>query len=283
MDPETLLSEHFQARPQTTLYHYTTAAGFYAIVTDKAIRATQIQYLNDSSEFVHGLTLAKETCRSFLRQAHPEDRMSFLTDLLQSLESWEDGANTFVFSFSEVGDSLPQWRAYCSHGGHSLGFDPELVFQLGQKGGWNLLRCVYDIRTQERLFEALVTTAIRGFDSHKAAQASSMLDSLSVRFQFDVFRLAASMKHGAFAEEREWRLIGGPFAPGPASCWYVRGALLVPGHKLRVSDLAFVEIVTGPHNDQRLACGSIWAFCGAHNVTLNSHTPSHIPYRPAYG
>jgi len=281
MDPESLLLQHFKMRPRTTLYHYTTAAGIYGIVTDKALRATQLQYLNDSSEFMHGLAIARETCRYFLREAHPEDRIAFLKDLLQSLDSWDTGARTFVFSFTEEGDSLAQWRAYCSQGGHSLGFDPELVFSLGQKGGWSLLPCVYDVSKQERLFEDLVRRTMHEFDAHKALVHSKDTPQLyAIRFQYDAFRLAASMKNAAFAEEKEWRLIGGPFPPGPASCWYVRGTLLVPGHKLKVDALAFVEIITGPSRDQRLAYDPLFGFCGWHGVEVRSHKSSHIPFRP---
>src|ERR1041385_7107441 len=49
------------AEPQlpALLYHYTTAGGFAGIVETGEVRGTNFNFLNDSTEMVYGISLAK--------------------------------------------------------------------------------------------------------------------------------------------------------------------------------------------------------------------------------
>jgi hypothetical protein len=49
------------------LYHYTSQAGFLGILRDKAVRATDIRYLNDAREYEHAIAVAVDIIEDELR------------------------------------------------------------------------------------------------------------------------------------------------------------------------------------------------------------------------
>jgi hypothetical protein len=50
------------------LYHYTTQFGIIGIVESSSVWATHALYLNDSSEFSHGLSFAKSVAGSIFME-----------------------------------------------------------------------------------------------------------------------------------------------------------------------------------------------------------------------
>ncbi len=57
----------------TILYHFTNQQGLLGIVENKEIWATQIQYLNDTSEYRYTLELAQRELEENLHKAVQED------------------------------------------------------------------------------------------------------------------------------------------------------------------------------------------------------------------
>lgn len=133
-----------------SVYHYTSAEGLLGIVGSGQLRATDLRYLNDTSELHYGLT---EMLRAY--EATSQASKQTFTDQLAELYRIEDWqpigelglsafvnlpqerfgpvANAIVNSLEESiiigvacfcgeGDLLSQWRGY-GIGGYALGFD----------------------------------------------------------------------------------------------------------------------------------------------------------------
>ena len=183
------------------LYHYTTLGSAEKIIRSCELWATNIYYLNDVSEFGHGVDLM----RSIWREVSSMDHRS--KDFLDAIE-WptrRPDLNVFVVSFSEIGDLLSQWRSYCSaNRGISLGFLASDLQKQGTLHGFNLVQCNYDVNHQR----AVIATLVKEWT---ATYADALINGdpadVIQRFAKEFAHVAASFKHGSFAEEREWRLV----------------------------------------------------------------------------
>src|SRR3990167_436144 len=92
--------------PEKPIFHYTSLKGLYGIVTSESIRAAHYLFLNDSTEYTYGITLAKRRLKNFIE----EDSRKFCCKLSNDeIRGIEDRANyiesvpVFVSSFYEDG------------------------------------------------------------------------------------------------------------------------------------------------------------------------------------
>jgi hypothetical protein len=239
------VNEHISKPIPTTLWHYTSYAGFQRIVTSKVIWATEYRFLNDREEFLHAKKLAERLVQKepeFVGQKFPARAM---------LEKAVDGAfNTghlkesrlrlMVASFSEEGDQLSQWRGYADNSrGLSIGFDlrdlrppPEAdtavtfapcIYRDSEKCA--LLKAVFaDYRNRlESWWNSIMDMARKSHPqsgagdmshafgqrlvSEHAAELTQVIDHAFANLQFDMLRTAPLLKDEGFLEEREWRLV----------------------------------------------------------------------------
>lgn len=121
----------------------------------------------------------------------------------------------FVACFCESSDLLSQWRAYAAKGtGYCLGFktDDVLLPKSCANHVVSFQKVEYDVRQQETLLrqrlDALLQVASPLFS--KVNLDASTADSLR-QFSAPVIGalcgLLTSLKHPAFAEEKEWRIV----------------------------------------------------------------------------
>jgi len=205
----------FQDSPGATLFHYTSYAAALEIVRGHSLWASEIRYLNDSSELRNALNIIGWAA---IKRApkHSGDEAQMLRDFVR----WCEGAASsdrcvFVASLTQHGNLLSQWRAYSGDAGHgvSLTFDPQSLEALAVQQGFRLGRCIYERVEQERLAEIVVDHLLEQFAQfdwqtnkpagHESVQFYPLFDA---QFQ-DVLQLAALLKHEAFFEEAEWRLV----------------------------------------------------------------------------
>ncbi len=116
----------------------------------------------------------------------------------------------FVVSLTENWDGLSQWRGYCEPGdGYAVGFRTESLRQLVVEAGWELARCDYGRSTEGQIQTHL-------FDLYNEygqgrRQSSDSPSERAVEFLAEqLLPLAPVMKHAAFSDENEWRLISPP-------------------------------------------------------------------------
>ncbi|HEY5331777.1 MAG TPA: DUF2971 domain-containing protein [Acidobacteriaceae bacterium] len=202
------LDRFIMERPSGCLYHYTGAAGVIGILESRDLWATDYRHLNDRQEYRLGARLLKE-----------EIAASRLTEKQRKTFEWlaaETQSGCFVLSFSERGDQLSQWRAYCPGGaGYALGFgqDSGLFSVQAKQHSFNLVRCEYDPGKQRQLCKYLVDSFIDGMATKQSwwpgGDVPSRVKSFLERYQWNLALalVMSALKHRGFKEEKEWRLV----------------------------------------------------------------------------
>lgn len=282
-------------RPETLVWHYTSAEGFENIVRSNTLWATQMSGLNDVSELAFGCDNVANACEQF---AQSGERSIGDQEWLRSVRAWfvpEDARDlVFVTSASLVDDSLNQWMHYGASG-YSIGIDPQV--ELGYRNpngsvapsepglthaaGWTNVRYGDD--------SALVGDAI------KAMLAARNSDDVTWNewSQLSVLRtLAASQKHPAFADERESRYIVSMPLDSQARMYrtsragrlvaYVHLAALTPdsNHGSDSIRLPIREVKIGPPTTRQMEEKTVQRFLADHGYTNVKVSVSEIPYRP---
>lgn len=260
--------------PEVSLYHYTSLEGLLGITSDKTLRATHIAHLNDSNE----LTLAVELLEGAVKQRlldpdlSPEDRkcLSQLSDWLSHRFLLEH--LVFTCSFTEAGNLLSQWRAYCPpSAGVSLGFDPQELLAAADAQGFQLVKYIYDRASQNSIVTAWLDLVLATKDD-KEDPPSKSHPSQSYHLHFrnheEMFlQIAARMKHPGFSEEQEWRLISkiGRSLRDPKLRFRAGKTRLIPYIDFvppltEVQTLSLSHIYIGPAQDHNISFSAIAAF-----------------------
>jgi hypothetical protein len=200
------------------LYHYCTVEVFHAIVTSGAVRLSSVRHSNDEAE---GSMLRESIRRHAVATGCDLETEQAFVDCAIELEGQFDG---LALCLSENGDQLSQWRGYANDGrGIALGLDKRKLEALADASeeddgelGLRLYRAVYkpaehDIVTQE-LFR---TIREHGIPQKRIEDASGELLELRQRrnalqallLSLTAYDTVYSLKHEAFSEEQEWRLL----------------------------------------------------------------------------
>jgi len=189
--------------PGGLLWHYTNAQGFYGITTQKELWATHVEYLNDRTEGVHAAVLLE----ALLKRVFP-------TQAAARAALTGRRADAFVFAMSERGDRLDNWRVYANGGrGYALGFGRKSVAKVPNA---ILQQCEYidpalPLESQDFAIRAAIDARadVWALISESGDKADPRRVERQVRSWVDaaVSKLGPALKHIAFAEEREHRLV----------------------------------------------------------------------------
>jgi len=125
---------------------------------------------------------------------------------------------TFVASWSENGNLLSQWRAYCPQGGYALGVHAGALESAARSQGFELVPCIYKADEQLAIARAFVAHVVARIQEaeieemrnpHQGSQLGSKgYQAVAHYIRSDYFGwIAPVFKHEGFGEEREWRLI----------------------------------------------------------------------------
>jgi hypothetical protein len=285
--------------PPPILYHYTSMQGLLSIVEKGRIWATHIRYLNDSSEIMtmwNGVLRRLEHRRDCAKSDEDAQRASEIIKAAHGRRS----LNEFVASFSEKGDDLSQWRAYCPAGsGVSIGFNSKAL-----RSQW-----VADPDGGKPSFVGAQLFKVRYLDEEKdSSDLDSAIDSLLqlsskleavMGFAGPLSRdgtivawlsvIAPSYKHAAFRGESEWRLVlSKPHKPMPGQRFRAGKSTVIPYIEVELNrdtdfkvpeDYMICEVRVGPTPSLDLsvnAIKSVFSSNGHPQVRVESST---IPYR----
>jgi len=202
------------------VYHYTDAYGLLGIVKSGQLWASDYRYMNDSEELRYVFRLAADVAGELV--ASGEHDAPVAQAFLEAAASGPDPfADTpfYLVCFSADGDSLSQWRAY----GGSQGFCLELPGDIsqplfvqvpgrqGQMYGLSLLEVIYDEARQRRyvrdLLELILKEVCPAPVLAEYPTAALAVTGFMPFYLGQLERAAHHFKHGAFSDEREWRLI----------------------------------------------------------------------------
>jgi hypothetical protein len=262
--------------PDRIVYHYTSQKGLIGILTTKKIWATSIRYLNDSMEFLYTLNIMKDQIDSRLRSNEPPRIHKILDQLKSQLEAITN-INVCVACFSDNGDLLSQWRGYCPDGGgFAIGFDSFSLQRIAARQDFDIGACIYDLVEQQLGVAEYVEYSVERAripspeeDDKKRADA----------FLAGLVYLAATLKHPAFEEEREVRLVSKPKPIDSAGMKTREGSVLIPYFEFNLdAPVRISEIVVGPNTNMDLAMNSVRAFLKSADLDA-AVKESRIPYR----
>ncbi len=257
---------------QKMLYHYTTFHAFRKIMESQTLRATHCSELNDWSEVRMGVSVVLRSLQANASVIQ-QDTMKVL---LTSLDEFKKGQKApFVFSLSENGDVLGQWRAYSRGGGIAIGFirdkiethfrdvnEQRVVLDSDSTGPlvgnlsvpWRLMQCQYcTLETTIDISELVAhTDELVHIQSSKNKDAVAQVANIICggRVRAAVEQLCCRIKHSAYQEEREWR------------CFFVseddnRLPIELDERNRRFVEIKFDpgdvigEVVISPHGDKR--------------------------------
>jgi hypothetical protein len=260
-----------------SLYHYTSIHGVEGILNTNSIWATQLHFMNDSTEWLYALDLVRKNIRGRIKQR--EDRywlqvIALISDLLKNIEK----IDLYVCSFSEVSDQLSQWRAY---GGYEISFDVSLLRVLLLRNMFQLQPCIYDFEEQQRIVNGFVEPIINGIgtiaddDSLQVAGRDTLIKLFN-----RLASVAPVLKHPDFKEEKEWRAFGFLEADDPRLHYHIRGSVIVPHCSLELkvptAPSPITDIKIGPHPHQSLAVQGLKALTRLSQIGV---TASSTPFR----
>ncbi len=286
------IEDYFSSEPDQILYHYTGIDALVGMTATKSLWASNIYYLNDSKEIVHACDILENVLKLHFDTG---DAQSSEAEFLRQFRDWvniiKDAMfNIFVFSLSEVRSLLSQWRSYTPHGkGVSIGFSPIQLRNLSQSAGLRIAKCVYEISQQEELLKSLIDKLLITFrqefqniDTSQAPPSQSYHPFLE-RFRGDVLQVLAIIKHEAFKEEVEWRLISPhlPIYDTKSTIKYREGtAMLVPYIELPLGESKplFDWVTLGPSPNKDLSMMSLSMFL-VNQQLCNKIDSCKIPYR----
>lgn len=155
-----------------------------------------------------------------------------------------------------------------------------------EKPGFRIAKCLYRNDEHEELLGSLLEKMLITFrqrlpalDTSKA-DASQKYHGFLELFRADILQVLAIVKHSAFSEEREWRIIS-PYFPNytVADVKFREGAsMLLPYTKLGLPKEGnlFEEVILGPSQDVNLSSSALSAFLSNRRVcnrTVNSQIP----------
>ena len=291
ISPRELAARHlFMVEPPELLFHYTTLAGGYGILSSDAIWMTKVRYLNDTSELEIGISTFKLLLEELLRAAGPADEHELFEAVHSGLGSVA-ASNICVASFCEHGDLLSQWRWYGEGGrGLSIGVSSSVLRGLA-RGAINLWKCVYDAHAHRELLEAMIERLLAAYRVERE-RTGSPLDAegrhnLVQRFFASFLQIAPIIKNPNFAEEREWRLVTLPVDLDDDAY----GVSMTSGDRIiQRYELTFPRdpdgwcrtidtVVVAPTKDPELIGEAISLLCRKRRIACRKIAYSAIPFR----
>lgn len=263
-----------------TLSHYTSISGLMGIITTNRLWASNASFLNDRTELLHALSVARIAIQKLSSSQTLEQWASTLDEVVTELEG---GAipETYVACFSDNPDNLSQWRGYSGpEQGVSIAFDRRRLDQRLRQDQAKLYRVTYAKDTTPSKLRDALSGELVGL-----AVLSDLSETTSDRRYAEVFKRVSSLlpkfKHYGFRDEREWRYV---VQQTSATCdLKFRAGLnrVVPYIEIGVEPgpLPIVSVTVGPGSDQALTAQSLSAFLRCRGYSEVDVLQSDIPFR----
>lgn len=275
------IKNFFETKPEEVLFHYTTQQGLIGIIQNKSLWATKIQYLNDAKEMSLTAELVKSRLHKLMKP-HWDANNPKYDKIISSLRSVES-INIFVFSLSEKGDLLSQWRAYSQNGiGYSIGFEYDLLENIMKSNHFKLAKCIYDINIQYKIIDEIINEFMSSFSTMEETPklGPNSIDEITNRFSNRILQIAPMLKDKSFEEEQEWRLISEPKSVKDDKMRYREGkSMVIPYFELEIpGSFNKLTIFVGPNPHMELSLSSVSSILSSMDWKYTVYT-SGTPFR----
>jgi hypothetical protein len=246
-------------RPPRTLYHYTSAQVFRSIIENGTVWASDVRYMNDSSEVAYAASFFKQAISEAAHSLEDDDEQELLARIGRTFNLVEM-ARVFAFCCSEDPDSIPQWVAYgARRGGFALGLElggPLAVSTVDRNSTTarvaSLLKVEYDPGRHREVATAIVSLLLPMYraacENLRKPLRTFVKAEICQATRDALFPILISFKQPGFRHEREWR-VALALDRREASKFDVRPMGLVPYVPLKLTHFAGVlplrELIQG--------------------------------------
>lgn len=287
------------------LFHYTHADVPASILRTAELWGTHYAEMNDASEVIHLLELAREHHADRIADFGPIDGMLHYNTVSEAVTAslWatfnithDHGKAPYIISLSRLDDDIQQWLAYADGSrGACVGLDmTKIMFLL--KGGTRLgnlgskvqlLPVIYEEPEKESLHKIIVERAMQCLRvaytvNEDDATRGLLIRTTAASIQAALWFYGTLTKHRGFRSEREWRLvIHGPDKL-PAE-WGGEVGLrfeIIDGRRrclLGVNREAVFGVQAGPHARESDVFGGIHREHGERVAMPRSEIPFRLP------
>jgi hypothetical protein len=280
--------------PSSPLYHYTTGTGLIEIIKSGELWSTQLNCLNDASEFLYPIGSVLSRAQAKLSSAIPPEVKLLLDKIIAELSHPQRGTEgRFVACFSEDGDDLSQWRAYGSgEGGYAIQFDSLYLRSMSHNQEMVLGKVEYDLALQAVFLDEIIDQTIYffldGLRKHRAPTVEEWLADFLPFWSSHIAMFSPLIKHPTFSAEREWRVVYHFQDEAIPRMRYLQRSSMMTKHvplRLMMQDgkprLPLTGIVVGPcrHKDiSRISVGDLLRTYG-YSVDQVQISTTKIPYQ----
>jgi len=196
----------FSDKPKS-LYHYTTFEGLLGIIDSEELWMTDLKFLDDPSEILHGHTIIRGVINSLKEENNEKNTFSDNEiDALSFLEGkYEDPfvCPVYSVSFCEEKDLRSQWKGYSKgETGCSIEFNVNEVRnnKIQDKVRPLLGKVLYKNDDKEDAVKKLIESMIK-------TRVSLNNDNILYLILNRLYALSLFMKGLEFEEEKEWRAV----------------------------------------------------------------------------
>jgi hypothetical protein len=268
--------------PPKLLTHFTTIPGLLGIIENNEFWVSNVSFLNDRAELVHGISVAEKVLvAEFLAQeavkgAGVRDRiLSVIEDLKISKLP-----NTYAACFCKRDDLLSQWRGY---GGREQGVSITLkgswLRQLAEDNGGRLIEVIYDRERAAQRFKKVIDSEVFDWEIEDLI-GQEPSPTFTEAFIKKVAELAPRFKDDGFQEENEWRIVIQRDDESAPLRFRVNDGVIVPYLTVRSREpLPIDHVIVGPGKNQDLCIKSLQMFLKAKGFSDVAVVPSKVPYR----
>jgi Protein of unknown function (DUF2971) len=290
-----------------TIYHYTDVNGLLGIINKKTLWATDIHYLNDSSEYLYGLEKYNQVIQN---RPDKDDHI---------LQTNGNDSTRYAICFSSEPNLLSQWRAYAEDGyGYCIGFDAKAVMsdvskttiyprlesvRYGEEKISEYINSELDLietrfgdlknstdefaRYQLDFFERLSYETEDDYETRKDLLHKGHYRYLNTDRDIRIREIKEGIigfcKHPGFLEEFEIRILLNIYGTEILN-YRKNNGILIPYFEVKIkSEIKDIvtDIYVGPNLNFELARNSLLGFLGSQNTYIDPEIikPSGIPYR----
>jgi len=272
--------------PPEELFHYTTQDGLLGILKDDSLWVSSVIHLNDSSEYLLALELAKQELNDRKNKTDGEEEK--IDCLLNNIKTIQN-SSVMVASFTKKRDCLSQWNFYGKfNGGYSIGFNTNHLIQEANKQGYAIDKCFYEPNEQKQIIAKLINESLMEdfniISEYVPENKPRTIVILATGGDFwkRLLYLAPIIKNKAFNEEEEWRLISCMIKSSSGLCFRTGKSFLIPYYKFSLGPKkSYLSSITiGPTPNPDLARLSIERLLTKYEVKQNVKIfNTEIPFR----
>jgi Protein of unknown function (DUF2971) len=238
-----------------SISHYTNIGGMMGIIDKGCVWASNVSYLNDREELVHGLRGATKALKRVLNDKTYANWASSLEAVVKEIT---DGRmpNTYAACFCQRTDVLSQWRGYGgSDQAVAITFKRQELEDLFVFHKAKLYPVVYGALKANKQITDHLRTNLDELTVYEFAAGNYSRSEKSKHAYYMLSRLLPQFKNIGFQDEREWRFVVQHETVRDLVCFRPVGNVIVPYIKLGPGEGAHLPIKSiriGPGRDMEL-------------------------------